>query len=140
MGDVYLDRLDALDQIWWVWAQLGDGLTEEQWSRATRCPGRDVAALYAHHSGFPLAMSAPPPLVDGPVGEPLTAIEILRLFNAPDGVAHSMAGTVSDGAVSRRPLRTPEGSWLTGSVRIQFIKLEPERSWHRRAARFTRSS
>lgn len=25
MGDVYLGRLDALEQIWWVWAQLGDG-------------------------------------------------------------------------------------------------------------------
>jgi len=100
MGDVYLGRLEALEQIWWVWAQLGDGLTEEQWSMATRCPGWDVAALYAHHSVFPLAMSAPPPPVDGLVAEPLTAIEILRRFNAPDGVAHSMAGTVAEGAVS----------------------------------------
>lgn len=76
------------------------GLTEEQWSTATRCPGWDVAALYAHHSVFPLAMSVPPPPVDGPVGEPFTAIEVLMRFNAPDGVAHSMAGTVADGAVS----------------------------------------
>jgi uncharacterized protein (TIGR03083 family) len=106
MGDVYLGRLDALEQIWWVWAQLGDGLTEEQWSTATRCPGWDVAALYAHHSVFPLAMSAPPPPVDGPVGEPLTAIEILRRFNAEDGVAHSMAGTVADGAVSEAAAHT----------------------------------
>lgn len=45
-------------------------------------------------------MSVPPPPVDGPFGEPFTAIEILRRFNAPDGVAHSMAGTVADGAVS----------------------------------------
>lgn len=67
---------------------------------ATRCQGWDVAALYAHHSVFPLARSAPPPPVDGPVGEPLTATEILRRFNAPDGVAHSMAGTVADRAVS----------------------------------------
>jgi uncharacterized protein (TIGR03083 family) len=105
VGDVYLGRLEALEQIWWVWGQLGEGLTEEQWSVATRCPGWDVAALYAHHSVFPVAMSAPPP-GDGPVGEPLTAVGILRRFNAPDGVAHSMAGTVADTAVSEAAART----------------------------------
>lgn len=99
VGDLYLGRLEALEQIWWVWAELGEGLTEEQWSVATRCPGWDVAALYAHHSVFPLAMSAPLPPGDGPVGEPLTAVEILKRFNAPDGVAHSMAKTVADTAV-----------------------------------------
>lgn len=106
VGDVYLGRLEALEQIWWVWGQLGEGLAEEQWSVATRCPGWDVAALYAHHSVFPVAMSAPPPPVDDPVGEPLTAVEILRRFNAPDGVAHSMAGTVADTAVSEAAAHT----------------------------------
>lgn len=100
MDDVYIGRLDALEQAWQVWAQLGDDLTEEQWSRTTRCPGWDVAALYAHHSTVPLAMSSLPPLPDGPVGEPVTAVEVLRRFNAPAGVAHTMAETVADGAVS----------------------------------------
>ena len=100
MDDVYLGRLDALEQIWQVWAQLGDSLTEEQWSAGTRCPGWDVAAVYAHYSAFPLAMSAAPPLPDGPVGEPVTAVEITRRFNAPDGAAHTMAETVADAAVS----------------------------------------
>jgi uncharacterized protein (TIGR03083 family) len=100
MDDVYLRRLDALEQIWQVWAQLGDSLTEEQWSAATRCPGWDVAAVYAHYSAFPLNLSTLPPPSDSPIGEPVTAVEILRRFNAPDGVAHTMAGTVADGAVT----------------------------------------
>lgn len=106
MDDVYLDRIDALEQTWQVWAQLGGDLTEEQWSTGTRCPGWDVAALYAHYSAFPLALSAPLPLPDGPVGEPVTAVEVLRRFNAPDGVAHTMAETVADGAVSEAAAHT----------------------------------
>jgi uncharacterized protein (TIGR03083 family) len=100
MDDVYLGRLDALEQIWQIWAQLGDDLTEGQWSTGTRCPGWDVAAVYAHYSVFPLFMSVTPPLSDDPIGEPVTAIEILRRFNAPDGAAHTMAETMADWVLS----------------------------------------
>jgi uncharacterized protein (TIGR03083 family) len=99
MEDVYSGRLDALEQTWRVWAELGDGLSEDQWSTATRCPGWDVAALYAHHSAFPRNMSALLPLLDA-VGEPVTAGELVRRFNAPDGVAHTMAETVAVQVVS----------------------------------------
>lgn len=101
VDEIYSGRLAALEQIWRIWAELGESLTEEQWSTATRCPGWDVAALYAHHSAFPLALSAPLPPRDDPMGEPVTAGEILRGFNAPDGVAHTMAGTVADHALSQ---------------------------------------
>ena len=106
MDDVYLGRLNALEQIWQVWAQLGTGLTEEQWSTATRCPGWDVAAVYAHYSAFPLHLSALSPPPDGQIGEPVTAVEVLRRFNAPDGVAHTMAETVANGAVSQAAAHT----------------------------------
>jgi uncharacterized protein (TIGR03083 family) len=91
--------LDALEQTWQVWAELGGGLTEEQWSTASRCPGWDVAAVYAHASAFPRDLNAPLPLLDA-VGEPVTAGELLRRFNAPDGVAQTMAETTADLAVS----------------------------------------
>ena len=100
MEAVYRDRLEALDQTWRRWAELGAGLTDEQWSTATRCSGWDVAALYAHHSAYPVALDAPPPLPAGPVGEPVTAVEILARFNTPDGLAHTMAATISDQAIS----------------------------------------
>ncbi|MGH3569121.1 MAG: maleylpyruvate isomerase N-terminal domain-containing protein [Pseudonocardia sp.] len=100
MDEVYIGRLDALEHTWQVWAQLGDEVRDEQWPRPTRCAGWDVAALYAHHSLFPMALSAPPPLPEGPVGNPVTAVEILRRFNAPSGVAHTMAEVVADQALA----------------------------------------
>ncbi|MGH3941148.1 MAG: maleylpyruvate isomerase N-terminal domain-containing protein, partial [Pseudonocardiaceae bacterium] len=95
----YLARVDALQETWQVWAELGGELTDEQWSRPTRCPGWDVAAVYAHHSEIPQMLSAPLPI---PVGAPdaVTAVEILRRFNAPDGVAHTSAQLVADHAIS----------------------------------------
>ncbi len=40
---------------------------------------------------FPVAMSAPPPVCDELVGKPLTAVAVLRRFNAPGGLASTMA-------------------------------------------------
>ncbi len=99
MDDVYRCRLDALEQTWGIWGELGGELTEEQWSRPSRCPGWDVAALYAHYSLFPLAFSTPPAAAS-PVGELLTADELMKRFNAPNGAAHAMAGMVADGAIA----------------------------------------
>ncbi|HLR96166.1 MAG TPA: maleylpyruvate isomerase N-terminal domain-containing protein [Jiangellaceae bacterium] len=41
----YRDRVDALDAVWCRWSEIGAGLSEQQWSSATRCPGWDVAGL-----------------------------------------------------------------------------------------------
>lgn len=98
-GDVYLGRLDALEQTWQVWGELGRDLTAQQWSRPTRCPGWDVACLYAHVSVFPRDMCAPLPVLNGPLGEPLTAVEVVRRLNAPGGVATTTAKTTADAAV-----------------------------------------
>jgi Mycothiol maleylpyruvate isomerase N-terminal domain len=99
VGDVYRGRLDALEQTWQIWGELGRDLTEQQWSTPTRCPGWDVACVYAHASMFPLAMSAPPSVPDEPVRKPLTAVEVLRRFNAPGAVASTMAKANADTAV-----------------------------------------
>jgi len=99
MDDIYLARLDALQETWQIWAQLGADLTEEQWSRPTRCSGWDVAAVYAHHSGSPHLLSALSPMPAGG-GDAVTAAEILRRYNAPNGVAHTMAQMVADWAIS----------------------------------------
>jgi len=99
MDDIYIARLDALQETWQVWAQLGADLTDEQWSRPTRCSGWDVAAVYTHHSEFPRALSAPPPM-PADASNAVTAVEVLRRFNAPNGVAHTMAQMVADQAIS----------------------------------------
>ncbi len=106
MDYIYRYRLDALEQTWDIWGRLGESLTEEQWSTPSRCPGWDVAALYAHYSRFPLDMSTPPQAADGPVGERLMAAELVKRFNAPNGVAQAMAGKVADGAVAEAAAHT----------------------------------
>lgn len=98
MADVYSVRVDALQQTWQTWAKTGESLTEEQWTAETRCDGWDVAALYAHASMF-LKQDMPLPEEDAP-GNPVTAVEILRSFNEPGGVAHAMAEATADQAVA----------------------------------------
>lgn len=99
LDDVYRRRVDALDGVWARWAEAGADLSATQWSTPTRCDGWDVAALYAHVGLFPRAVADPPPVPEGAV-DPVTAVDILRGFNAPSGVAHAMADQVAPAAVA----------------------------------------
>ena len=97
----YAHRVEALAGTWRNWGMLGQSMNDAGWAAATRCPGWNVAALYAHHSQFPVAMSAaPPPSPANPAGEPLTAAELLRRFNAPGGLAAASAAAVAEQAVA----------------------------------------
>lgn len=104
----YLSRVDALEMVWRRWAEIGDKLSEQQWSQATRCPGWDVAALYAHVGMFPPVVADPPAVPKNVPTRQVTAVEILRGFNASGGMAHTMASRVAHDAVSRavRPRAT----------------------------------
>jgi uncharacterized protein (TIGR03083 family) len=99
MADVYGVRLDALQRTWQTWARTGESLSGDQWTAQTRCDGWDVAALYAHASMFLKEQDAPLPEADAP-GNPVTAVEIVRSFNEPGGVAHAMADATADQAVA----------------------------------------
>jgi uncharacterized protein (TIGR03083 family) len=96
----YLHRIDTLGAVWASWAEVGGGLEKEQWSRTTRCPGWDVAALFAHVSMFPRVIVDPPPGHVGGSEPAITAVDILRGFNASGGAAHGMAEQVAEAAVS----------------------------------------
>jgi uncharacterized protein (TIGR03083 family) len=96
----YLHRIDTLEAVWASWAEVGGGLGTEQWSSPTRCPGWDVAALFAHVGVFPGAIVDPPPAPVGGNEPTVTAVDILRGFNVPGGVAHGMAEQVAEAAVS----------------------------------------
>jgi uncharacterized protein (TIGR03083 family) len=93
----YGERLDALAAVWRRWAEVGDDLTDTEWGTPSRCAGWDVAALFAHVGMFPQAVLDPP---QAESGEPATAADILRGFNAPSGVAHTMAEQVARAAVA----------------------------------------
>lgn len=97
---VFGRRVDALAATWRRWADLGSSLTEPQWRAPTRCTGWDVAAQYAHVGMFPAVLARPLPVPEGPPGKPATAVQVLRGFNVPGGVAEEMAGSLADAAVA----------------------------------------
>ena len=54
-----------LDAVWTSLEQLGESLTDEEWGRATPCPGWPVAAQYAHIIGTESSLlGRPNPEVD----------------------------------------------------------------------------
>ncbi|MFI7597899.1 maleylpyruvate isomerase N-terminal domain-containing protein [Actinoplanes sp. NPDC049681] len=134
MRDEYEATVAGVAQTWNAWAALGDDLDTDGWATPTRCPGWDVAALFAHVSMFPRAFAEAAPgeantgeantgeantgeantgeantgraktgeakTGEAKTGEVLTAVDILRRFNEPGGVAYAMAGMNADWAVS----------------------------------------
>lgn len=93
----YAARLDSLAESWREWARIGAELSEPEWRRPTRCESWQVAHLYAHHSGFPVALAAPA-LADGTTA-PVSAAEVLRGFNSFGGIAHAHAPAIAQRAV-----------------------------------------
>lgn len=83
------DRLSTLDSLWAVWAAHGTSMTEEQWRLPTRLGNWDVRSLYAHHGGWPSALSALVTRVRDDEPTHASAAALLRDFNRPDGVANT---------------------------------------------------
>jgi len=113
---LYAERVAALDVLWQRWADVGDGLTESDWARPTRCTGWDVRAVYGHHSMLPLLLSTGTPPAMGEDVTPLTAAQVLVTFNQPDGVAHTKREDVAASAVQLAGVGTGE---LVNRFRIQ---------------------
>ena len=91
---------------WWA-ATLAD-LEARAWSFETRLPGWDVAALAAHASllvrGIGFLSSNP----RDSEPEVRSARDMLRGFNAPDGVATTLAGGIAEMARRQAAAMTPE--------------------------------
>jgi len=92
------DRCDTLGALWRAWSAVLDGLSAEAWRRPTRLEGWDVAALVAHHSLYPGAVTKwVQRRVDGPPTI-ASAAALLRRFNQPRGAATTLAPKVADQA------------------------------------------
>ncbi|MBM2616595.1 maleylpyruvate isomerase N-terminal domain-containing protein [Actinoplanes sp. LDG1-06] len=89
----------TLGELWAVWASYGSRLSAEQWEAPTRLEPWTVRALFAHTAQWPrwLAYVATQTR-DTPPSHPRAA-DLLRAFNAPDGVATLNRGQTADRAV-----------------------------------------
>jgi uncharacterized protein (TIGR03083 family) len=89
---------DILRELWAEWLERGESLASDDWSTPTRLPGWTVKDLFAHAvpeiSAFDVLFESPPanavPVASG--------TELLRIFNAPGGVAEVFAPTIADQA------------------------------------------
>lgn len=98
---------NALADAWERWAHRCAALTPTEWLTPTRCSHWDVRALVAHLCPDPEMFER---LGDATVEEPAAvsaADEMLRRFNAADGVAHTMADDLAETAVSDARALTP---------------------------------
>jgi uncharacterized protein (TIGR03083 family) len=90
------ERCATLDDAWRWWAQVVSGLRDQDWERDTRLEDWTVAELVAHHSLLVPALGL---VASNPVAEEPTvssATDMLRRFNAPEGVAVTGAQVVAD--------------------------------------------
>jgi uncharacterized protein (TIGR03083 family) len=93
--DVLEERCAILADAWHWWSATLSELDDASWHRDTRLPGWDVAALSAHASllvqGLGILTAQPVP------SEPTvrTARDMLRSFNAPGGLATTLAATLA---------------------------------------------
>jgi uncharacterized protein (TIGR03083 family) len=89
------DRCELLEQAWSWWGDAVAALDTDTWQRSTRLPDWNIGALVAHHAMFVSLLGF---VASQPVGDPpavLSARDMLRRFNEPDGVATTAAGVVS---------------------------------------------
>lgn len=96
--DQDLDHVSDLDagrallvELYRLWGERCAQLTPEQWARPTRLPGWDVAALVGHICIDPALLEAMPQMLAPGPARYATAPDMLRAFNAPDGLANTGA-------------------------------------------------
>jgi uncharacterized protein (TIGR03083 family) len=92
------DRLNTLEALWSVWAEHGRAMTDEQWRQPTRLGDWDVRSLYVHAASWPAMLSMLTDRVRNAEPAVPTAAALLRYFNAPDGIAHTMRDKVASDA------------------------------------------
>jgi uncharacterized protein (TIGR03083 family) len=106
--DALSERCDVLGEAWRWWATTLTDLDPAAWKLDTRLPGWDVAALVAHATLLirGLGFLASQPLDVEP--EAVTAVDMLRRFNEPGGVATTSADVVADMARRQAESMPPE--------------------------------
>lgn len=92
--------LDALDQAWRGWAELGRSLPDAQWDVPTRLDGWNVRHVYAHYADAPAVLAAAI-RSETERAAPIfpDAASLLRHLQQPGGVAETGADSIREAAV-----------------------------------------
>lgn len=96
-----------LIECWQHWADQLEGLADDRWEAPTRCGTWTVRALATHVAPDPQALEALPTLTLDREPAVADAATLLRAFNEPGAVAHTMAAAVAADAVARALELTP---------------------------------
>src|SRR4030095_13628672 len=93
-----VDTRELLGQCWTTWNERVLGLAPASWASPTRCAGWTVHALAAHVAPNSETLGSLPDLVIDAEPAVDDAAALLRSFNAPHGVAHTLAAVVAPSA------------------------------------------
>jgi uncharacterized protein (TIGR03083 family) len=86
--------LDTLAECWVLWGGALVELEPDQWAAPTRLGTWDVRSLVTHHAGWLLGFTQIADKVVAEAAELTTAVDLLRRFNEPGGVATEYAGDI----------------------------------------------
>jgi hypothetical protein len=116
---------EVLADAWERWARRCAELTPQQWSTATRCQPWVVRGLVAHlcpdRSMFDMLNAA---VTDEPAAV-TDAAEMLRRFNAPDGIAHTLADRIADRATTDAVKLTPDDAVTRFTECAEILRATP---------------
>ncbi|WP_243789562.1 maleylpyruvate isomerase N-terminal domain-containing protein [Saccharopolyspora gloriosae] len=117
----YIMIVDALDQAWQAWAQLGTHLGAEQWDRPTRLEDWTVRHVFAHYADIPgvlgAALNGEGAPESGAAPTFADAAELLAFMQRPGGVARTEADRIRDAGIA--------DSRSTDELVAQFTEVAP---------------
>ncbi|WP_460962510.1 maleylpyruvate isomerase N-terminal domain-containing protein [Parasphingorhabdus pacifica] len=113
--------MDALEQAWRAWAELGERLRQSEWDSPTRLEGWTVKDVFAHHSGFPAGIRSgvQAPEVTAPTTH-ADAAALLAYMQQPGGIADATASGLQQEAVALARKRS------TAELVAQFREVAPD--------------
>jgi hypothetical protein len=116
---------EVLADAWERWARRCAELTPQQWSTPTRSRPWDVRGLVAHlcpdRSMFDMLNAA----AADEAAAVTDASEMLRRFNAPDGIAHTSADHIAERATTEATELTPGGSVTRFTESAEILRATP---------------
>lgn len=116
---------EVLADAWERWAQRCAKLTPQQWSTATRCQPWEVRELVAHLCPEPSMFDMLKSATTDQRAAVTDAAEMLRRFNAPDGIAHTSTDDIAERAHTEATTLTPTDAVTRFTECAEILRATP---------------